>query len=1269
MTQKVIMQERRKLTNLVLALGAVALGTIAQGRFVARELGDGLILYLVAVILFIYASRPWEKVEAGGVSGNGHDVVVGTEPPAESVMSPGLSSDLGRVAEGGPRPPYRNPWRFSGGIALFFLAVLSSFLSLRSFGQRGGSPKAWGLYLASLVLFVTAFYAWGDSRSQKPLVPSDRKELVLLAVICAIGASLRFYQLHSIPFGLFFDEATNGLDAVRVLEQRVYPVYFEANYGRGALFIYLLALSFKLLGVSVLAMRLVAAVLGVLTILAFYLLFRQLFGPGLGLIGAYLIATSRWHINFSRVVFDAVLLPLLAALSFYFLFKGLRSRRRTDFLWGGLALGLGLHTYASFRLVPFIIVLFLIYKVLTEKGFVRRSGLGVAVFVLASFIAFAPLGQYALDNWKAFTTRTKEASILTKRDQPDLAKALWNNTRAHLLMFNYLGDRNGRHNLPGEPMLDFATAVLFALGLGYSLYRWRDPRSFFFLVCFVVLLLGGILSVDFEAPQALRAIGTLVAACFFVCLILERLWAGCRKAFGSRAGLPALVVAAPLLVYSGWANFHTYFYRQARDFAVWNAFSTPETLTARTMKALGNEYDFYVSAFFYEHPTLRFIAPEVFAYKRWGVSGGLPFREPGEKPLCILLDSQKRSDFLEAQRYYPNGDFEEVRPPFDGPPVLYGIRLTSDDLRSIQGLVAYYYQNEEWEGEAALQHQQKPALRGVEGPALSGVEGGLDLNWPGEAPWAGPFSVEWRGVLYAPRYGLYLLKLEAPAEAQLYLDENLLLEGSSGVMAQEVTLAEGNHALRIRAVGAEGQLRFQWRPPRGEEAIVPAWALYGPPVTNNGLLGRYYQNLEWAGPPALARIDPSLSMYFHITPLPRPYTAEWQGVISIPLAGVYLFGLESIDDSHLYIDDRLVVEASEPNDYREGSVELTAGFHDIRLRYTDRSSHSHINLYWTPPGQGRQVVPSQNLYPPQGSYTQVPPPSRLPVVPVELGELALDFVSAWGGQGTGPGEFNEPRDVAVDGEGHLYVADTGNRRVQVLDSEGQFIASWEGGEEEFVEPLALVVDSQGDLYVLDSEPGWIYRFAADGTSLGRFAGPEARFFHPRGLAIDEADRLYVADTGGCRVVLYNTAGERLGQVGWKGEGPGQLLEPTDVALDGRGALYVADTSNQRVQHLDPWGGYRAEWPIPAAGPYNGSHLALAPDGSLLMTAPEQHQVQRYSPDGTLLNQWGSYGTAGGQFHIPVGLTVDQAGNVYVADTRNHRLQKFVLWGGGEGVSE
>ena len=78
--------------------------------------------------------------------------------------------------------------------------------------------------------------------------------------------------------------------------------------------------------------------------------------------------------------------------------------------------------------------------------------------------------------------RTQTVSVFTNRDEPSLLKAVANNTQKHLLMFNYKGDNNGRHNLPGAPTLDKLSAILFALGLGVALAR-RDNVGRFFLVC------------------------------------------------------------------------------------------------------------------------------------------------------------------------------------------------------------------------------------------------------------------------------------------------------------------------------------------------------------------------------------------------------------------------------------------------------------------------------------------------------------------------------------------------------------------------------------------------------------------------------------------------------------------------------------------------------------------------------------------------------------------------------------------------------------------
>nr|HID12914.1 hypothetical protein [Anaerolineae bacterium] len=122
-------------------------------------------------------------------------------------------------------------------------------------------------------------------------------------------------------------------------------------------------------------------------------------------------------------------------------------------------------------------------------------------------------------------------------------------------------------------------------------------------------------------------------------------------------------------------------------------------------------------------------------------------------------------------------------------------------------------------------------------------------------------------------------------------------------------------------------------------------------------MGRYYPNDSWAGPPALVRIDPVISFYFHRTPLPRPYTAEWTGWVLVPQDGVYTFGTENISASWLEIDGQLVLANEEHNVYRETQLELARGAHRIKLRFLDDAGYSHIYLYWKPPGAAEPSAP------------------------------------------------------------------------------------------------------------------------------------------------------------------------------------------------------------------------------------------------------------------------------------------------------------------------
>ena len=130
----------------------------------------------------------------------------------------------------------------------------------------------------------------------------------------------------------------------------------------------------------------------------------------------------------------------------------------------------------------------------------------------------------------------------------------------------------------------------------------------------------------------------------------------------------------------------------------------------------------------------------------------------------------------------------------------------------------------------------------------------------------------------------------------------------------------------------------------------------------------------------------------------------------------------------------------------------------------------------------------------------------------------------------------------------------------------------------------------------------------------------------------------------------------MGEVGQK---LSQFSEPTDVAVDERGTYYVVEAYNQRVQLLDSGGRGLVHWPIPHSIALDRPHLVLAPDGSLLITAPEKGAIQRYSPDGRLLDQWTQAGSK--SLCQPVGIYLDDATNtLYVTDTACHHVYVFEI---------
>ena len=294
------------------------------------------------------------------------------------------------------------------------------------------------------------------------------------------------------------------------------------------------------------------------------------------------------------------------------------------------------------------------------------------------------------------------------------------------------------------------------------------------------------------------------------------------------------------------------------------------------------------------------------------------------------------------------------------------------------------------------------------------------------------------------------------------------------MLSATLMLAQGNHDLRMTTLGAPGQFSLAWRPPDRDWEVIPPSALYVPPVTANGLLGRYFPNAEWTAPAAFSRIDPDLRLYFHITPLPRPYTVEWTGKIAIPQTGLYAFGLESIDASALWIDGEPVVAAETSNQYAEGATQLEAGLHDIRVRFADATDHTHINVYWLPPGGSRQIIPPAVLFPPQSDYAHVTIPdlSSLLTDAAPVQGPALPATDLPGRATIVASGLQQPRGVAVAMDGRVYVAAGGEKRIAVLSSTGEKVGHLPAGHDALVEPADVAVH-YGNVYVLDAGAGLV----------------------------------------------------------------------------------------------------------------------------------------------------------------------------------------------------
>jgi RHS repeat-associated protein len=176
--------------------------------------------------------------------------------------------------------------------------------------------------------------------------------------------------------------------------------------------------------------------------------------------------------------------------------------------------------------------------------------------------------------------------------------------------------------------------------------------------------------------------------------------------------------------------------------------------------------------------------------------------------------------------------------------------------------------------------------------------------------------------------------------------------------------------------------------------------------------------------------------------------------------------------------------------------------------------------------------------------------------------------TSFNGAGEG-GNFKEPAGIAFSGE-KMYVVDRGNNRIieGEKDTYVRKFGTYGSGNGQLSKPQGDAVDSKGDVWVADTGNNRIEEFSPEGTYMaayGTAGSGNGQFSKPQGIAIDNEGNVWVADTGNNRVQVLSSTGVYIQQFGTVGSGAGQMKEPTDIATDTSHHIYVLDAGNGRVQ--------------------------------------------------------------------------------------------------------
>jgi hypothetical protein len=477
---------------------------------------------------------------------------------------------------------------FSGGI---LTASIGQYV-YSFFERRLISAGTVLMLLGAAMLFFSARLLPAE-RPVKKDFPKPFVEVVFLIVLFVLAFFLRIHEIGRIPLGIWFDEAQNGIETINLVNGGQFEVFIPRFTQMPAMFFWIASVFVKAFGPGIVSIRFVSIILGSFSVPAFYFLLRLIFKDfKYAAAGAFLLAVSRWHIMFSRVAFLGMQTVFVEILFFYFYLKMIETKKAVFAVISGFLAALSLYTFSGANFIPIIAVCHLLFLYIRDhKGFILNYLKNTVIACAVGIVVVSPLALYALHNFGDFSRRIKDISITQEIRTEKSFSPLVKNIGLHLMMFNFEGDYNGRHNLYKKPLVDNVTGVLLVAGLVTALANFGQYSLFIFWAFF--MLLAGIMTLTIEAPQAYRIIGIIPALYILVVAGLKHITA-LLGAVSKNTGYLA-VVGCVLLASIGIINYNQYFAVYPSEKSAFMDYSPEANGIGRFIESNKNDWAMFVS--------------------------------------------------------------------------------------------------------------------------------------------------------------------------------------------------------------------------------------------------------------------------------------------------------------------------------------------------------------------------------------------------------------------------------------------------------------------------------------------------------------------------------------------------------------------------------------------------------------------------------------------------------------------------------------------------